>query len=77
MDMEKAQFVAFARPYGLVTIICQGQAGEQPEQVGDRALAIIESLGASDEYKDLLRQSLFCWPCQYFVQQVLVSGQGW
>ncbi len=54
-------FMAFAKPYNLVTILYIGQSGEGYEIVQHKALDIIDRLPAGDDYKDMLRKTLSIW----------------
>lgn len=54
-------FVAFAKPYNLLTILYIGQNGENVDIIQKKALDIIHHLPAEDEYKDMLRKTLSIW----------------
>ena len=54
-------FMAFARPYNLVTILSVGQSSENFDLVEHKALDIIDHLPAGDDYKDMLRKTLSIW----------------
>jgi hypothetical protein len=59
--MNAMTFIAFAKPYNLVTILYVGQSGENFDFVQNKALDIIDRLPAGDDYKDMLRKTLSIW----------------
>jgi hypothetical protein len=54
-------FMAFAKPYNLVTILYIGQSSEDFDLVYHKALDIIDHLPTGDDYKDILRKTLSIW----------------
>jgi hypothetical protein len=59
--MNAITFIAFAKPYNLVTILYVGQSSENFDLVENKALDIIDRLPARDDYKDMLRKTLSIW----------------
>jgi hypothetical protein len=59
--MNTITFIAFAKPYNLVTILYVGQSSENFDLVQNKALDIIDHLPAGDDYKDKLRNTLSIW----------------
>lgn len=59
--MNAMTFIAFAKPYNLVTILYVGQSGENFDFVQNKALDIIDRLPAGGDYKDMLRKTLSVW----------------
>jgi len=59
--MNTMTFMAFAKPYNLVTILSVGQSSENFDLVENKALDLIDHLPAEDDYKDMLRKTLSIW----------------
>lgn len=59
--MNAMTYIAFAKPYNLVTILYIGQRGEDYSLVEHKALDIIDNLPAGDDYKDMLKKTLSIW----------------
>lgn len=54
-------FIAFAKPYDLVTILYIGQSDEDISLVQNKALDIIDHLPSGEDYKEKLRSTLSIW----------------
>jgi hypothetical protein len=68
--MNAMTFMAFAKPYNLVTILSIGQSNEVFDLVQNRALDIIDHLPAGDDYKDMLRKTLSIWTTDIWQKMV-------
>ncbi len=73
--MNAMTFIAFAKPYNLLTTLYIEQDGENVDFIQTKVLDIIEHLSAEDDYKDILRKTLSIWTTDIW-KKVIFEGMG-